>query len=373
MRIGISIITQKGWSIWSNGIGQNIFFLAEALSNIPFVEQVVLIDCGTEGHYEADTGQLGHKYPIIKMAETPDSLDIVIELHGVLNDEWVRRYRARGGKLVYYVCGHPYAGMVDPTTFGKSCYIMPAERVDEVWLFARDVKFENYVRDFYRAPVKFVPYLWHHDFIQHSVADVRAHGHNFGYDKKPSDPHRVAIFEPNISPSKMGIIPLLICEQVERSHPEVLECVNFLNSKHFEEHLTFTFMRKSLEINKGKLNIFAREIFAAHMALRADVVVSHQLEWNQNYLYFDALYGGYPLVHNSPLFSDIGYYYPDSDIEKGAAALHTAITQHENNRASYEKSAQAKFVAHSPYAENNQSAYARLLLSLTEKRSARHD
>ena len=46
------------------------------------------------------------------------------------------------------------------------------------------------------------------------------------------------------------------------------------------------------------------------MARGANIVVSHQLDCPQNYLYLDTIYGGYPLIHNSLHFSDIGYYYP---------------------------------------------------------------
>jgi hypothetical protein len=44
MRIGISIITTPGHNIWNNGIGQNVYHLANTLARIPFVEKVFLIN-----------------------------------------------------------------------------------------------------------------------------------------------------------------------------------------------------------------------------------------------------------------------------------------------------------------------------------------
>jgi hypothetical protein len=44
-----------------------------------------------------------------------------------------------------------------------------------------------------------------------------------------------------------------------------------------------------------------------------DAVITHQWENDLNYLYWDVLSLGYPLVHNSSRIKDAGYYYPDFD------------------------------------------------------------
>ena len=47
------------------------------------------------------------------------------------------------------------------------------------------------------------------------------------------------------------------------------------------------------------------------------------------------LYGGYPLVHNSTLLGDAGYYYPDFDSVGGAHALHDAWLHHDERFDDY--------------------------------------
>jgi hypothetical protein len=60
-----------------------------------------------------------------------------------------------------------------------------------------------------------------------------------------------------------------------------------------------------------------------------DAVVAHHWEWGQNYAYYDALYGGYPLIHNSEylLKDGVGIYYPEFSATKGGDALIEAWNQ----------------------------------------------
>jgi hypothetical protein len=79
------------------------------------------------------------------------------------------------------------------------------------------------------------------------------------------------------------------------------------------------------------------------------------------------LYGGYPLVHNSPLLRDLGYYYPDFDTQEGGRALLRAFDEHDRTLPEYRARARALLqqldVAHPP----NVEAYTRELLALFER------
>ncbi|WP_155640665.1 DUF2827 family protein, partial [Burkholderia pseudomultivorans] len=45
--------------------------------------------------------------------------------------------------------------------------------------------------------------------------------------------------------------------------------------------------------------------------------------------------GGYPLVHNSTLLGDAGYYYPDFDSQAGGRALLDAWLHHDERADDY--------------------------------------
>lgn len=106
------------------------------------------------------------------------------------------------------------------------------------------------------------------------------------------------------------------------------------------------------------------------MAQHANAVVSHQWCNDQNYLYLDALYGDYPLIHNSPWLKEFGagYYYPDFNAAEAGRLLIHAWQHHEENLGSQRQASQALFKATSPLTEANIAAHAQLLTNLCADR-----
>lgn len=367
MRIGISIITTPGHNIWNNGIGQNVYHLANTLSRIPFVERVFLINAGDQDYHPHGAGDIANDYPLMSLAEAREGLDVAVELSGALDVAWIKRLRASGGKVVYHNCGQPHASLVEPTIFDKPSFFGEAERCDAVWQLPKDAIFNNMMSVIHRCPVVTVPYLWDPIFIEQSIRDMTDKTVTFGYKKKSLKSGAVvSIFEPNISAIKMGVIPFMICEEVFSKSPTLINRVNFLNGIEMAAHPTFFHLvNRSHLYTQKKLAITPREVFANTMSHGSNLVVAHQLECVDNYAYLDALYGNYPIVHNSPSFSEVGYYYSDSDIDEGCVALTRAIRTHDDDLEIYAKNSKNFINRFSPANKNNVDDYARALLSLT--------
>ena len=369
MKIGLSILTHAGQSIWENGIGQNIYFLARLLDSLEFVERVLLVDCGDQRRAAPEADGFSERFPIVSQGDASDLVDVAIEIGGGFDLEWIARFRARGGKVCFYVCGQPYAALIEPSTFNKSGFFSSAERCDEVWVLPKDAEFTGLLRALHRCPVYVVPYLWASDFLDQARHEMEtASGPEYGYvpgSLTTSTPARIAIFESNSSPIKTGLIPLLACEMAQLFDDQAISEVHLLNSSHFAEHTSFTFMKASLDIGKtDRIRTHAREYFAPFMATNADIVISHQLHCSQNYLYFDVLAGGYPLIHNSPLFEDVGYYYPDCDVECAAAQVIAARLSHDRNFNEYRMRGQRAIDRVDPLNPHNRTEYARRLIAL---------
>jgi hypothetical protein len=102
------------------------------------------------------------------------------------------------------------------------------------------------------------------------------------------------------------------------------------------------FKRFVLNTNAGKKGVATAEKrynFSDAMGQKGGVVLSHQWECALNYLYYEALYGGFPLVHNSPFLKDVGYYYEGFDIDDGVRALEKAVFEHDNSLEDYREKA----------------------------------
>ena len=91
------------------------------------------------------------------------------------------------------------------------------------------------------------------------------------------------------------------------------------------EHVLFQgtlIFRSSLRVSTcwGQSN-YCRARFPVYELLGqfVDTVVVHHWENGLNYLYYDVLYGGYPLIHNSEFLKDVGYYFDAFDVQSGAS------------------------------------------------------
>ena len=381
LRIGISVLSHEGQNIWENGLGQNVIFLAEAFQRLPFVASVVLIDVGDQRAlpHQVDTAAMNLR--VMTQREATDEVDLIIEMSGALDTQWLDLMRARGRKAVFFCCGQPYVSLIEPAVFNKPSHAARPDRCDEIWLLPKDELSAPMMRTLHRCPVHMVPYIWHPRFVEQRIAEVSAHGLGYGYEshqprRQPRrQPHtqsdtdtprsglRVAIFEPNISVVKTSSMPMLICDEAYRADRTSVASMHVLNTLHMKDHLTMLHLANSLDlVRQHKATFYGRHDIVGFMAEHADAVVSHQWQNDQNYMHLDVLYGDYPLIHNSPWLRDAGYYYPGFDAQEGGRQLLAAARDHEANLADYRSRSKRVFDAINPFAEANLDAYADRLL-----------
>lgn len=375
MRIGISVLSHEGQNIWENGLGQNVFFLAQLLQRLPFVSKVLLIDVGDQTSMPPQVESAAFGFARVPRQEATDLVDVVIEMAGALDPQWLRLLRARGKKVVYLCCGQPYAALVEPSVFDKVGPSLAIDRCDEIWLLPKDEAFVPLMRTLFRCPVEISPFIWHPKFVDQRIAEVQGLiGHEFGYQPRQPDKigrtpgFRVAVFEPNISVVKTSSIPMLVCDEAYRVNPNCIDFLSVLNTLHMTTHPTMLYLANSLDLVKQHKMVFlGRHDIVGFMTEKADAVVSHQWRNSQNYSYLDALYGNYPLIHNSPWLHDLagaGYYYPGFEAAEGGRQLQLAFESHDANLGDYKVRSQKVFQAVNPFSDANMAAYAVLLTKL---------
>jgi hypothetical protein len=368
MRIGISMVSYEGHSIWSNGLGQNIVFLAELFKRLPFVESVDLIDVGSLNALPQEVDAAGKQLRIITQNDATDAVDVVIEMGGALDVGWLDLMRSRGRKVAYHVCGQPYLGLTEAAVFEKGGSMSRPDRCDEIWLLSKDADSAPLMRTLHRCETFEVPYIWHPQFLDARIAHVAEHGYHFGYRTRAeagTQSLRVGIFEPNISVQKTASIPMLICEEAYRANRESIARMVALNTFHMKDHPTLLYLANSLDLVRDHRALFeGRHDVVAFMAMHGDAIVSHQWANDQNYLYLDALYGSYPLIHNSPWLRDAGYYYPDFDAQEGGRQLLRALAEHDANLDDYRQRARQVMDTVNPFNQVNLDAYAQRLMHL---------
>lgn len=375
MRIGISVLTHAGQNIWENGLGQNVVFLAQAFQKLPFVQSVILLNGGDQSVMPPQVNMDALGLRMMSVHEATDQIDVAIEMAGALDVKWLDYLRAQGKKVIWYCAGQPYVGLIEPTVFENPGFFSRADRCDEIWALPKDfTEFAPLLRSLHRCPVYEVPYIWSPQFLAERVKELEKDKYSFGFKKRIPDATgkiaglRVATFEPNVSVVKCSNIPMLICDEAFRTDPSQVEFMHVLNTLHLKDHPTLLYLANSLDLVKQQKTIFqGRHDFAGYMVQHANAVVAHQWQNDQNYNYLDALYGNYPLIHNSPWLRDAGYpdyYYPDFDTHEGARKLLLAASHHDTHLDHFRSQANKVIASVDPFAHRNLQNYARRLQHL---------
>ncbi|MGE0329415.1 MAG: DUF2827 domain-containing protein [Ramlibacter sp.] len=331
MNIGISILARPDAHILSNGLNQNAAFLAMLLRSSAWVDNIYFLNGGDaqtlpEGMDEAVRG-----IPLVRPEEVTFSLDVVIEIGAQLPQQWLSRVRALGAKVVAFLVGQPYLNETERPIFSRDGgTLFNGAPWHEIWILPQHAHTSlPMLRTVSRLPVHEVPHIWSPVYVDQHAAIARAQGGTFGFDPQAfqatGSSWRIGIFEPNISVAKYCAIPMLVSEHACRQDAGAVARVAVMNTVHMKEHPTFNRFASHLDITRqGKASYEPRLAFASCMArFELNMVVSHHWECEQNYLYYEALHAGYPLVHNSGFLhrGGVGLYYPGFSAIQGGELL----------------------------------------------------
>lgn len=338
LRVGITLFVRKGaQSIWENGLFQNCFFLANLLNLAPNVAEVFLV-CGGDGGAQDRRDFLADSpIPWVDEQGALQTLDVLIEMSNTLSDDWITSFRSKGGRVITYCVGNDFVIDAERLAFGlPHGRLIPQTPRDAVWTLEEYRKTcKPYYQALFRAPVSIMPHLWAPEFIERNLSSGR-------FEYRPGQKRwRVAIVEPNICMVKTCHLPMLVCESAHRRNPDLLRRVCIFNTLHLKDHPVFNPFANSLDIVRhGLVGFEGRVPMVEILSSHADALICHQWENAQNYVYYEALYGGFPLIHNSDLLQDCGYRYYGFDCEEGGRVLIDAWRTHDAQLATYRERAQ---------------------------------
>lgn len=158
---------------------------------------------------------------------------------------------------------------------------------------------------------------------------------------------------------------MLVCEEAYRKDPKFLECFRLTNTFHIKDRPAFVSFARSLDIvNHGLVAFEGRFPMYDYMARNGDCIIAHQWECELNYAYYEALFGNYPLIHNSEMLKEYGYYYPDFDAARGGEVLLKAFTEHDRNFKKYRAKCKELFSKLDIYNPFNIKKYTEELVAL---------
>ena len=339
LRIGITIgLNHAQETLWNNGIKQNAVFLAETLKNCPNVASVVLVNTTDIPITPALPWDLT-RWCTQNFNEVKNQLDILIELGGQISAEQTAYLKNRGVRLISYCCGFEYVHMTESILFERAKWgnnLFINQHYDDIWMVPQVAHISQpYFEVFRRQQARIVPFVWSPVFLLQKTATLPQQG----LWQIPTDQQgwRLSVMEPNIDVVKFCLYPILIAELTYRSHPESIAVLQVCNALNFaKNNFEFISLMNYLDIVQANKAVFTgRHETPDFLANYTDAILSHQWENPLNYFYLEVCWQGYPLIHNASLISNLGYYYPENNLEFGSCQLQKAMTEHGINAKDY--------------------------------------
>lgn len=367
LSVGVTLFLRDGsQSIWENGIFQNCFFLLMLLKQSPFVERCFIVNGGSNNLERSDDFLAAAPAPIIGFDAAMNELDVVIELSAQLNPDWGRQFVAQGGQIVGMRVANDFVIDVERMAYGlPPALLLSPVPYREIWtLPAFERTCASYYRTGFRAPVKVMPHLWSPCLLERYLSQET----NRRFEYVPGrERWRLAILEPNLCSVKTCHLPMLAADLAHRLNPTAIDYVRVFNAATLKERQDFVSFARSLDlVQQGLATFEPRYRTFDVMGPITDAIVSHHWENAQNYLYYEALYGGFPLIHNSTMLDGCGYAYRTFDPEDAALSILQALLEHDRSLKSYRACAEAFLRKLDPSNDSNIAAFGEALVALFE-------
>tara|TARA_B100000212_G_C27384093_1_gene538407 strand:+ start:2611 stop:3723 length:1113 start_codon:yes stop_codon:yes gene_type:complete len=362
----IAITIDFNISPFSNGLQQNIIFLQKLLEGINDFESYLL--------FKGDP----QKYKFLKkncckpineiLNKDSNDFDLIILMGINLNEKTIKKLKEINPelKIVLMQCGNQVAHDIDNSVYRNNLnsIMPPMKGLDAVWTLPQHDMNQQYVKNYFRCEkIIEVPYIWNNFFIENQITNQKINPENLIFKNDKS----IIILEPNLTYQKSCLIPIFIAEEFERSYPGEINSCNVIGGKTMDNNDYLINLIISLDIYKKRKNFIkfqARMPFINAVLNYGSIVISHQIQNDLNYLYFDALYLNIPLIHNSRRLSNYGFYYENHNITEGAVLLKDCLENHKNNLNNQKLKSHDLFEKHSINNINNQKSYVEIIRSL---------
>lgn len=324
VNIGITILLKepKTDSLFSNGIRQNVILLQELYKKCKNVDQSYIINI-VDVPPEDYKGTTWEEYSpnIISLEQAKTMCDLVVVCHGNISLGQYAEFDKLGKKMIVQVLGAELNMFNEKILFDASYrgsgIFCRNPYVSAVWtsphFYNRD---RFFFESLYDCPVLEAAYIWDDRFINRHV-NLAKHKDpsKDGLYKPAESAKRISTMEPNINMVKTSTTPIVIAELLQRKYPDVLKKMNVFGAEKIKTKKDVIDFVKDMDVYKAKKITFeARYPIVWTLNTHTDIVLCHQAGCELNYLYLDAAWLGYPVVHNSPMMQELGWYYPENNV-----------------------------------------------------------
>ena len=345
----VGLVIHTGSHLFSSGIVQNAYFIVQCFENMGMKCELLA--------YGKEEKPFGYKDVKVKpfwediTIFNPDEYFMVMTVTRGIDQhmyQWLKKWNVI---VVSFICGNNI--MHDQEDFvrgfrtenGGGTFIDYRSTSDELWVIPEYKHSLPYLETTRRTKAEIVPHLWTPEiFKEFHERNFKMPEEKLFYNPKTHTGKKIEIIilESNIALFKNAWIPLIACEKLHLQNKDLFEYVFAFN---YPDSNYAWGMADNLAIEKDKKLRRFKRLALPEILLKFNhnetvpIIVSFQMNNSLNYLYYECLYYGFPLVHNSPDLEGSGYYYPDMDVAKCGEQILNAYINHNDSLENYNKTA----------------------------------
>ncbi len=367
INIGITVnITDPNDHFFANGIKQNTIILRDSLLRTGIVDNVYYVNMGVQIDYYNSTWKEYAPY-IIDFDTALQKVNLLISVGAFIAGNYLDAAHKKNIKLITHVMGNEYYLLNERSLFrdDNHSFVRKTPHYDAIWISPHLYETNKDLWEVMcEAPTYVAPYIWSPKFLMDSI---RKQG--FAETYKPTNkPKRISVLESNVTMVKTCIYPIIIAEKLYKKYPDVIDVVRVFNATDVIKKRDFLKFVSDLRIHRAnKLFFENRYSISWLLSNHTDIVLSHQRDCELNYLYFDAAWLGYPVVHNSSYVKDLGWYYGAFEADQAVEHINeiaTRFDQSEEYRQEYLIKSRKLISQYLPENERNVDGYRQLLEQL---------
>lgn len=369
----VGIVVSNQGSLYWNRFSQNAYFFYECCEAMGYSCQFL---CAESNPYPFD-----HKYISIKQITTDSSIFNPLEYYIIVtttvnvSDEVYSLLKSNKVCVIALVCGNKYVQDQEEFATGGDkvkTFLGQRRNIDEQWVIPLYNNFVEYMELIHKKPTFVVPYMWSPEIVKmNAQIHLRKSESVLFYNtsNRKSKKINLIIVEPNLNCYNSAWLPIIAAEKLHIKHPDLIHAVYVFD---FPSHNHAHQITNTLTV-ASKIKQFARltmgEImdFFNNQSEHMPVIVSHQILNSLNYLYYEMLYYGYPLIHNSSSLEECGYKYSEQNVTECVEQILHAVAHHDKQLHVYTNKVKKYLNSVDPYNTTVQKAFDKMITSSIER------
>lgn len=352
-------------SLFVNGLFQNVFILYKLFDAMGYAPILVVNDKPKEIERVPTILRHVRMITVEEILKSPIPIHLYLEIGMSVDPSLRRLFRTAGAKVAKLYLGNILNIDTETPMFYPGMHFAHhvVGEIDEIWVSPHYKQHEEYAAVLNHVePVpksmKIAPYVWDPCIL--TLDGTR----NLRWRPRlPTETETLVILEPNISFQKSALIPIMIAERNYRMNKRPLEVIVGNGDRLMKNPFFLETIFNNLELVKdNKITFSGRHDIPSIMRDYPHAIgICHQWNNQYNYMTLEYLIAGFPVIHNAPDWSDVGYFYKGHGVSEGAAALLRAQTYHATSLERYRSFAETLRWRHSPYNPEVQKAWQELL------------